>query len=179
MYPNITVEVDCDISRAIHQRFQRNHYDICLVMEPEGESAPLEAVDQRVDQLVWVLSEPALAEADVVPLVTYPQGCIYRAMMETALEEAGVPYRIAYASPSLLGIISAVQQGLGVTALAASVVPSHLDSRTATDTLPALGAVSVGLYYRQEELNVATQQVLDVLRKGLANLGPVAALDGR
>jgi DNA-binding transcriptional LysR family regulator len=179
IYPNITVEVDSDISKSIHQRFQRNYYDVCLVMEPEGEAAPLDEQDQRVDQLAWVVNDSSVAEADIVPLVTYPQGCIYRAMMETALEEAGVPYRIAYTSPSLLGIMSAVEEGLGVTALAASVVPANVRAHEQTEVLPPLGAVSVSLYYRQNELNVATQQVLDFLRSGLAELSPVPALGGR
>lgn len=179
IYPNITVEVDSDISKSIHQRFQRNYYDVCLVMEPEGEAAPLDEQDQRVDQLAWVVNDPGVAEADIVPLVTYPQGCIYRAMMETALEEAGVPYRIAYTSPSLLGIMSAVEEGLGVTALAASVVPANVKAHEQTEVLPPLGAVSVSLYYRQNELNVATQQVLDFLRSGLAELSPVPAMGGR
>lgn len=179
IYPNITVEVDSDISKSIHQRFQRNYYDVCLVMEPEGEAAPLDEQDQRVDQLAWVVNDPGVAEADIVPLVTYPQGCIYRAMMETALEETGVPYRIAYTSPSLLGIMSAVEEGLGVTALAASVVPANVKAHEQTEVLPPLGAVSVSLYYRQNELNVATQQVLDFLRSGLAELSPVPAMGGR
>ncbi|PAU78645.1 LysR family transcriptional regulator [Halovibrio salipaludis] len=179
IYPNITVEVDSDVSKSIHQRFQRNYYDVCLVMEPEGGAAPLDEQDQRVDQLAWVVNDPSVAEADIVPLVTYPQGCIYRAMMETALEEAGVPYRIAYTSPSLLGIMSAVEEGLGVTALAASVVPANVRAHEQTEVLPPLGAVSVSLYYRQNELNVATQQVLDFLRSGLAELSPVPALGGR
>jgi len=148
-------------------------------MEPEGEAAPLDEQDQRVDQLAWVVNDSSVAEADIVPLVTYPQGCIYRAMMETALEEAGVPYRIAYTSPSLLGIMSAVEEGVGVTALAASVVPANVKAHEQTEVLPPLGAVSVSLYYRQNELNVATQQVLDFLRSGLAELSPVPALGGR
>lgn len=175
IYPNITVEVDSDISKSIHQRFQRNYYDICLVMEPEGEAAPLDRQDQRVDRLAWLVGDSAVVEADIIPLVTYPQGCIYRAMMETALEEAGVPYRIAYTSPSLLGIMSAVEEGLGVTALAASVVPASMSALERTEVLPPLGAVSVSLYYRQNELNVATQQVLEFLRSGLADLTRVPA----
>ncbi|WP_355660665.1 LysR family transcriptional regulator [Halomonas salifodinae] len=178
-YPNIMVEVDCDISKSIYQRFQKNLYDICLVMEPEKENENRDGRDYRLDQLVWVMNHEGLVEESTLPLVTYPQGCIYRAMLESRLEQIARPYRVAYTSPSLLGILSAVEEGLGLTAMASSVVPSHFTVAKETEQLPALGAVSIGLYYREHELSVATRHVLDFLRAGLANLAPPSMLGGR
>lgn len=171
-YPNIMIEVDCDISKSIYQRFHKNIYDICLVMEPERESEERDARDYRLDQLVWVMSHASLTEENTIPLVTYPQGCIYRAMLESTLDRIGKPYRVAYTSPSLLGILSSVEEGLGLTAMASSVVPSHFIAASETAQLPPLGSVSIGLYYREKELSVATRHVLDFLRAGLANLAP-------
>lgn len=178
-YPNITIEVDCDISKVIHQRFQRHLYDACFVMEPEKKEEDRDIRDYRIDQLTWVMSHNNLAESEILPLVTYPQGCIYRAMLERSLAQAGKQYRIAYTSPSLLGIMSAVEEGLGLTAMASSVVPPHLSKAIETERLPRLGSVSIGLYYRERELSVATRHVLDFLRAGLANLAPPSMLEAR
>jgi len=178
-YPNIMVEVDCDISKSIYQRFQKHIYDICLVMEPERENEDRDSRDYRLDQLVWVMNHEGVVDESTLPLVTYPQGCIYRAMLESRLEQMGRPYRVAYTSPSLLGILSAVEEGLGLTAMASSVVPSHFIAAKEAAKLPTLGSVSIGLYYRERELSVATRHVLDFLRAGLANLTPPSMLGGR
>lgn len=178
-YPNIMVEVDCDISKVIYHKFQKHHYDICLVMEPEKAQEDRDSRDYRLDELTWVMSHENLSGSETIPLVTYPQGCIYRAMLESSLERAGKSYRIVYTSPSLLGIMSAVEEGLGLTVMAASVVPPHLAKMLETDSLPRLGTVSIGLYYRDRELSVASRHVLDFLRAGLANLAPPPLLGGR
>jgi len=171
-YPNIMIEVDCDISKIIYQRFQKHQYDICLIMEPERSQEDRDSRDYRTDTLTWIMKTKGFSEFDIVPLVTYPQGCIYRSILERCLEEEGKDYRIVYTSPSLLGIISAVEEGLGLTAMATSVVPPHLSKVLETDSLPRLGSVSIGLYYRERELSVASRYVLDFLRAGLANLAP-------
>lgn len=171
-YPNIMIEVDCDISKIIYQRFQKHQYDICLIMEPERSQEDRDSRDYRTDTLTWIMKTKGFSEFDIVPLVTYPQGCIYRSILESCLEEEGKDYRIVYTSPSLLGIISAVEEGLGLTAMATSVVPPHLSKVLETDSLPRLGSVSIGLYYRERELSVASRYVLDFLRAGLANLAP-------
>lgn len=178
VYPNIMVEADCDISKVIHQRFQKNYYDICLVMEPQRQSEDRDSKDYRVDQLSWVMKSSDLFGMEPLSLVTYPQGCIYRSMLENALTQAGKAYRIAYTSPSLLGLISAVEEGVGLTSMASSVVPSHLNKIVEADHLPNLGSVSIGLYYRENELSVATRHVLDFLRAGLANLTPPVLVGG-
>ncbi|PMR72737.1 LysR family transcriptional regulator [Billgrantia endophytica] len=175
-YPNIMVEVDCDISKVIYQRFQKHQYDICLVMEPEKEHEDRDSRDYRLDHLAWVMSHDNVSDTGATPLVAYPQGCLYRTMLERVLEKASQPYRIVYTSPSLTGIMSAVEEGLGMTAMASSVVPPHLATALKTDRLPLLGSVSIGLYYREQELSVATRHVLDFLRAGLANLTPPPSL---
>lgn len=171
-YPNIIIEVDCEISKTIHQRYQRNIYDIALVMEKEKKSEDRDSRDYRVETLEWVYSEVAPDKNDTpVPLVTYPQGCIYRSAIEHALSGRQIDYRVMYASTSLLGIISAVEEGLGVTAMAKSVIPSQLRHLEHSAMLPPLGRVSIGLYYKEKELNLASRHVLDFLRAGLANMG--------
>tara|TARA_Y100001001_G_scaffold13092_2_gene11800 strand:- start:4187 stop:5083 length:897 start_codon:yes stop_codon:yes gene_type:complete len=172
VYPNIEVEVDCEISRVILQRFHRHHYDIALVMEPERVDDDRDARDIRVDDLVWVVGDTALLEGEApLPLVTYPLGCLYRSAAEAALRARAMPYRVSYASTSLLGIFTAVEEGLGVTALARSVSPDHLHCVDGADRLPELGRVTFGLHYQTGELSVAAHHVLNYLRAGLADMG--------
>lgn len=171
VYPNIIIEVDCEISKVIQQRYQKNVYDIALVMEPERPQEERDSRDYRLEQLQWVCGGLRPAESDLpLPLVTYPQGCLYRSAIESALSARGIDYRVMYASTSLLGIITAVEEGLGVTAMARPVIPPHLHHGDRAAWLPSLGRVCIGLYYRDRELNQASRHVLDFLRAGLANM---------
>ncbi|WP_031385150.1 LysR family transcriptional regulator [Modicisalibacter zincidurans] len=172
VYPNILIEVDCEISKVILQRYQKGHYDIALAMEREKESESRDSRDYRLEHLEWVYKEGHLAnyDDDPVPLIAYPQGCIYRSIMEGALRAQEYSYRFMYTSTSLLGIFSAVEEGLGITAMASSVIPDHLKHVGSTVNLPSLEQVCIGLHYKEPELNVASRHVLDFLRSGIANL---------
>ncbi|MFG6157467.1 LysR family transcriptional regulator [Halomonas sp. 1390] len=172
VYPNIIVEVDCEISKVILQRYQKGHYDIAMAMEREKEHEDRDSRDYRLEKLEWVFKEDHLVrETDSpLPLIAYPHGCIYRSMMEEALQSQEHPYQFMYTSTSLLGIFSAVEEGLGITAMASSVIPVHLKHAVNTDSLPGLERVCIGLYYKEPELNVASRHVLDFLRTGIANI---------
>ncbi|QTF92970.1 LysR family transcriptional regulator [Halomonas sp. BM-2019] len=172
VYPNIIIEVDCEISKVILQRYQKGHYDIALAMERAKNSEERDSRDYRLENLEWVYKETRLIHRhdEPIPLIAYPQGCVYRSIMEEALQKQQHPYRFTYTSTSLLGIFSAVEEGLGITAMASSVIPDHLKHTGSTDMLPSLERVCIGLYYKENELNVASRHVLDFLRSGIANM---------
>ncbi|SDL49687.1 DNA-binding transcriptional regulator, LysR family [Modicisalibacter muralis] len=170
-YPNISVEVDCEISKVIQQRYHKNFYDIVLVMEAINANEERDNRDYRIEQLEWVMAHDYTpSRNEVVPLIAYPQGCIYRSITEELLTSHGIGYKAVYTSPSLLGLLSAVEAGLGITVMAHSTVPSKMKCAMTTAALPPLGQVCIGLYYKQEALGTAAQRVLDFLRAGIANL---------
>jgi len=171
VYPNIIIEVDCEISKVILQRYQKGCYDIALAMERVREEEDRDSRDYRVDQLEWVYKERQLLDPHEgpLPLIAYPQGCIYRAIMEESLQRQQAPYRFTYTSTSLLGIFSAIEEGLGISAMASSVIPDHL-KQAGSSGLPDLGRVCIGLYYKEKEMSVASRHVLDFLRSGLGNM---------
>ena len=173
VYPNIIVEVDCEISKVILQRYQKGHYDIALAMEHAKENEDRDARDYRLETLEWVYKDSRLINGydEPIPLIAYPQGCVYRAIMEESLQSQRHPFRFMYTSTSLLGIFSAVEEGLGITAMARSVIPEHLKHASSSKSLPELGQVCIGLYYKERELNVTSRHVLDFLRSGIANIG--------
>ncbi|MGQ4880598.1 LysR family transcriptional regulator [Billgrantia sp. LNSP4103-1] len=172
VYPNIFVEVDCEISKLILQRYQKGHYDIALAMEHNKEDEDRDPRDYRLESLEWVYKDSRLINGydEPIPLIAYPLGCVYRSLMEEALQSQRHPFRFMYTSTSLLGIFSAVEEGLGITAMARSVIPEHLKHTASSTHLPELGKVCIGLYYKERELNVASRHVLDFLRSGIANI---------
>lgn len=170
-YPSISVEVDCEISKVIQQRYHKNFYDIVLVMEAINGNEERDSRDYRIEQLEWVMAHDYdIAADESIPLITYPQGCVYRSMTEQLLASRHISYKTVYTSPSLLGLLSAVEAGLGITVMAHSTVPSKMRGTPQTPTLPPLDKVCIGLYYKSDELGAAAQRVLDFLRAGIANL---------
>ncbi|MGC3872248.1 LysR family transcriptional regulator [Halomonas sp. GXIMD04776] len=170
-HPNVSVEVDCDISKAIQQRYQKHFYDIVLVMERVNGDEHRDRRDYRIEPLEWVMAHDyKLSPQESIPLITYPQGCVYRAITEELLAAHAKPHKMVYTSPSLLGLLSAVEAGLGVTVMARSTIPSQLKSLEHSAQLPKLGNVCIGLYYENERLSAAAHRALDFIRAGIANL---------
>lgn len=172
IYPSISVEVDCDISKVIRQKYQQHFYDIILIMEPVKEAEEeRDSKDYRIEQLEWVMApDYQFCENDDISLITYPQGCIYRSITENLLSTHKIAYRTAYTSTSLLGLLSAVEAGLGITVMAESMVPHKVVSMPKTSNLPQLNTVCIGLYYKELEISAAAQRVVNFLRSGIANL---------
>ena len=66
--------------------------------------------------LRWIgAGDFALQPGQPVPLIAFKQPCTFRASAIEALDAAGMPWRIAFTSPSLAGLFAAVEAGLGVT----------------------------------------------------------------
>ena len=98
------------------------------------------------DRLVWV-GTPAtkLDLARPLPLAVYPAPSISRTEMRRALNRAHVPYRSACVCRGVNGLIAAVAAGIGISALAASLVPFQLTALGPGHRLPELGSIDLVL----------------------------------
>lgn len=147
---DITFDVVCDISRNLLDGLRKGQFDIAMAVTPDG---PAEGAFMTWrEPLAWVGS-PALAEQSSDPaagnnvrIVCYPEGCLYRRNMLTALQRDGIGSEIVYTGSSLSGIEATVRAGFGVTALAKRVVSSKLSVLEPKDRLPRLPDVVVGIY---------------------------------
>lgn len=124
-YPRVALEVTCELTLELLDRFQAGGLDIALVKrEPSGVTGGI-----RVwrEPLVWVGGHAAVAgAADTLPLVVSPRPCVYRKRATDALDARGWPWRIAYTCGSLAGNHAAVRAGLGLTVLPKDMVPADL-----------------------------------------------------
>jgi DNA-binding transcriptional LysR family regulator len=125
-FPQVQLEVICDLTLNLQHRFEAGELDIVLFKREPG---PVTAEGLRVWQepLVWV-GERHHAPLDVgrVPLVLAPPPCVYRKRAVAALEAQGRGWRQIYACASLAGIHAAVRAGLGVTVLPRGMAPPDL-----------------------------------------------------
>lgn len=119
--PDCRLSVRCGLSVVLEAALARGELDVALVKRRPDEGTAL-AVWPEV--LTWIggpeddgCRTGAPAHAAPLPLIAFPPGCLYRDRMIRALEAAGRDWRIAYESPSLLGLQAALSGGLGITLL--------------------------------------------------------------
>ena len=147
---DLTFDVVCDISHNLLEGMRKGQYDIVVAMTPDGPSEG--AFMTWKEQLTWVDATgrgDGLAgsqEKGPLRIVCYPEGCLYRRNMLTALERDGRSFEIVYTSPSLSGLEAAVGAGFGMTVLARRIVPSALRVVEPAAHLPRLADVIVGIY---------------------------------
>ena len=143
-HPLVELEVTCDLTLNLLDRFHGGAFDLVLVKrEP---MAPLEGMRVWREPLVWVARDQlAVSGLACVPLVVSPEPCVYRKRAVDALEATGRAWRIAYTSTSLAGSQSAVNAGLGITVLPREMVPSYLTAITDDPALPPLYDTEIAL----------------------------------
>ena len=149
-YPNVTLEVNCQLSKTLLSKSGRANHDIILALQnnPHQEDAETQV---KVDKLVWVSSMGYNSQISTkVPLIVAPQGCIYRERAIKSLNQIKQSWQIIYNIPDLTGIQQAIQEGLGVTVLARSTVPETLKVQPASSRFPELGDVGISLITAQE-----------------------------
>jgi DNA-binding transcriptional LysR family regulator len=167
-YPNVTLEVNCELSKNLLSKSGRANHDIVLALENNPDQASNTQV--KIDRLVWVSSANYDAQiADKVPLIVAPEGCIYRQRATGLLNKIKQPWQIVYNIPDLTGIQQAIQEGLGVTVLAASTVPQNLKILPISERFPDLGRVGISLsIVNHQSTDQAVHLLAESLRTGLA-----------
>lgn len=124
-YPRIRLDTVNGLSVDLHARLEAKEIDLALVKRdlPSRQAQRDEpALASWPEQVNWVAGGEVRIIEDPVPLVVYPQGCIYRDRIVHALESSGRRWRVAFASQSLVGIQAAVSAGLGISLLPASAM---------------------------------------------------------
>ncbi|GAB2202111.1 LysR substrate-binding domain-containing protein [Sessilibacter sp. MAH4] len=166
-YPNVTLEVTSALTKELLCEPKRSNFDLILALFLDNDfsenlkSTPL----FKRDDLVWVGNgREEFEEEDPISLIVAPHGCIYRRRMIERLEAQNRRWRLIYTNPDLTGITTAIEEGLGITALARSTVPSNLKILHENPLLPALGDIAISLIAP----NPASNEAVSVLRDFVA-----------
>jgi len=164
-YPAVALEVTCDLTLNLLERFRKGAFDLALI---KRERAAAQSGGIRVwrEPLVWVMSERDFRSTDgPLPLVVSPAPCVYRKRATEALDHAHRPWRIAYTCGSLAGSIAAVKAGLGVTVLPKDMVPPGLHVVDGKP-LPDLKDTEIALLHR-ERLSIPARRLMEHVIKSL------------
>ena len=167
-HPEVSLEVNCDLSVTLLKDFQQGHYDLVLATDSLEETLQPNTEDEFHETIVWVTNGHFdWSGQQPIPLVVYPIGCRYRQQIISKLNAAGIAWRIAYSSSSLLGIQAAIEAGLGISALAQSTVPQGLNSHLKIENSPQLGHVKLVFKHDLGNQTDATKRLYEYLYTGL------------
>jgi DNA-binding transcriptional LysR family regulator len=145
-HPQVRLHVTCDLTLRLVESLGRGEQDLIVVKQDPAEPYPGSRPLWR-EQPVFVARErhPPRDSDSRVPLVLSPNPCVYRRRAVGALDAAGLPWDIAYTSPSFAGTVAAVRAGLGVTVLPRTMVPEGLVGLEPGADWPALPEVEIAL----------------------------------
>ncbi|MDT0506935.1 LysR substrate-binding domain-containing protein [Novosphingobium sp. MMS21-SN21R] len=168
-HPLVELEVTCDLTLNLLERFHAGQFDLALVKrQPTQEQQ--DGVRVWREPLVWVARDrTSAADYTRVPLVVSPEPCVYRKRATEALDAMGRPWRVAYTSTSLAGSLSAVRAGLGITVLPLEMVPSILTAVGPDAGLPPLYDTEIALIEApglSDTAHLLAQHIIAALERG-------------
>jgi DNA-binding transcriptional LysR family regulator len=139
--PLVDFDLTVDQSGLLHQRLESDKLDVFIGKRPSGEQRGQLVKRER---LVWVgTPSTRLDLARPLPLVVYPSPSISRPEIRAALNRARLPFRTACVCRGVNGLIAAVAAGVGISAMADSLVPAQLTTLSAAHRLPELGTIDL------------------------------------
>jgi DNA-binding transcriptional LysR family regulator len=141
--PLVDLDLTIDQSGTLHRRLENDRLDLFVGKRPRGEHRGQLV---RRDRLVWVGNASTRVEfSRPLPLVVYPPPSLSRVAMQNALDRTNTAYRSACICRGVNGLIAAVAAGIGISALAGSLVPVQLTTLGAQHHLPELGYIDLVL----------------------------------
>jgi DNA-binding transcriptional LysR family regulator len=142
-YPLVDFDLTVDQSGVLNQRLEDNKLDVFVGKRPSGEHR-----GQLVkrDRLVWVGTPTTRLDLTrPLPLVVYPAPSLSRTEMRRALNRSRLLFRSVCVCRGVEGLIAAVAAGVGISALASTLVPAQLTTLGPGHRLPELGTIDLVL----------------------------------
>lgn len=171
-HPELTMEIRCDSSPRILDLLGSEEIDVAIATFPSASTKPPYLVRSWRETPVWAtLAGSKTFARDPVPLIAHPEGCEYRARMIQALEAARRRWRLAFCSPDISDLQTAIGRGLGVTALTRNTLTPDMRVLTDDEGFPPLAEINVGLFYKPSRLAGVGQQLVEYLRRHIDEAG--------
>ncbi|NML31723.1 LysR substrate-binding domain-containing protein [Paraburkholderia antibiotica] len=142
-YPKVEIQVIGLPSMALQPMLKEGTVDLVCATRVKG----LHGEFLRHEPMVWAAAPGAtdIWRERPLPIAVFLPGSVAREKAIRSLEQARIPYRTSYESPSLLGLLTMAEAGLAVTPLAQCAVPSHFTLLGQAHGLPEIGNLEVVL----------------------------------
>ncbi len=166
-HPGVRVEAATDRNATMIERLDKGQLDLAVAL---GRSARSDAFPIATLPMAWIgASDGTLPwrTGEPVPLALFEAPCIFRTAATQALDAAGIPWMIAFTSPSVPGLWAAAAAGLGITLRTVAGLPGTLRTLGPKDGLPSMPTIELSLHDAGRELTPAAQRLKDILLDAL------------
>lgn len=150
-FPRVSMEVMVNTSSQLKKAMRARDLDLAIVTHRdfEGDGISQRGWDEQLvkeEKVCWAVSkERHPHKLPLLPLALFEAPCLFRSTAIETLEEIERPYRIAYQSLSVMGLIAAVKAGLAVAPLAACSMTEDMRILTPEEGFPALPNAQLAL----------------------------------
>lgn len=146
VHPAVEVEVTCAPSNELVERLEEDEIDLTLLSGGNERPGMLGQTLWRAG-LRWIGStQHATHRRSPIPLATAQPRCVWHRAAVKALDEAGLPWRVAYTSTSQAGTLAPALAGLAVTIGLPGPLPPGLRFLGAEDGMPSLPDFAILLF---------------------------------
>ena len=146
-HPQVFVEVFCAPTPRLKEQLKQHALDLALISTAEGEPDAGSVI--RREPLVWVGNQhdQAVTREPLLLALSDPDTLDHRAAC-AGLDAIGRPYRVAYASGSISGLLAVVRSGQAIAVLTQAAVPGDLQVLPTGDRLlPPLPTVGLAVNF--------------------------------
>ena len=169
-HPRVRVEVQVDRSIPLTEKIVKGELDIALVWGTDIKAPHAERIAEI--PIAWVARPdwPGLKGlgSEPLPLAAFAPPCVFRSAAVEALDNAGIPWRLVFTTPSLSGLWAAAEGGLGITVRTTIGMPKTLAALDAQAVgLPALSAIPLTLLRSETEPAASVARLKDILLETL------------
>lgn len=136
VYPKLALDVSVKRNAFMVEMLKENEVDLVVTTHRPGQ---FDSLTLRTSPTHWYCAaEYVLQKGEPIPLVLLDDPSPFRDMVLAALNEAGIPWRLAYVASTLPAVRAAVKAGLGVTACPVEMMSPDLRVLGQSEGLPSL-----------------------------------------
>jgi DNA-binding transcriptional LysR family regulator len=136
VYPKLALDVSVKRNAFMVEMLKENEVDLVVTTHRPGQ---FDSLTLRTSPTHWYCAaEYVLQKGEPIPLVLLDDPSPFRDMVLAALNEAGIPWRLAYVASTLPAVRAAVKAGLGVTARPVEMISPDLRVLGQSEGLPSL-----------------------------------------
>lgn len=136
VYPKLALDVSVKRNAFMVEMLKENEVDLVVTTHRPGQ---FDCLTLRTSPTHWYCAaEYVLQQGEPIPLVLLDDPSPFRDMVLAALNEASIPWRLAYVASTLPAVRAAVKAGLGVTARPVEMMSPDLRVLGKSEGLPSL-----------------------------------------
>ncbi|MFE4112180.1 transcriptional regulator LrhA [Kosakonia sp. YIM B13611] len=161
VYPKLALDVRVKRNPFSDEREQAHDVDLVVTTH---RSAQFDCLTLRTSPTHWYCSaEYVLQKSEAIPLVLLDEPSPFRDMVINSLNDADIPWRMAYVASTLSAVKAAVKAGLGVTARPVEMMSPDLRVLGRAEGLPLLPDTEYLLCYNPQSRNELAQVIFQAM----------------